>query len=123
MLSHLYSHRGQGDAGTRLLVALSRVWPGRRVVGFSTVGYRHPGEMGRRGEACELPGMRDTDAPAYIFADRLRFDRQWSDFEAMPWASESSPHAKIVVDGRVTHCPTGELWDNFNQLSREARNH
>jgi len=42
--------------------------------------YRHPGEMKRRGETCELPGMRDTDATAYIFADPHRFDRLWSDF-------------------------------------------
>jgi hypothetical protein len=103
---------GQGPEGTRLLRQLSRVWPGRRVVGFSTVGYRHPGEMKRRGDACELPGMRDTDAPAYAFAaDTRRLDAMWTDFARMPWASESSTHAKVVRDGRIERCPDGEVCD------------
>ena len=92
---------GQGSEGTRLLVQLSRVWPGRRVVGFSTIGYRHPGEMKRRGEPCELPGMRDTDTPAYLFANPHEYDRLWNDLHAMPWASEVSTHAKVVMNGHV----------------------
>jgi len=102
---------GQGSGGTELLKGLSRVWPGREVVGFSTVGYRHPGEMKRRGEACEMPGMRDTDATDYLYANPPRWDRQWSDFAAMPWASEASTHAKVVVNGRVTRCPPGEVCE------------
>ncbi len=99
---------GQGEPGTRLLQALSRIWPGRRVVGFSTIGYRHPGSMKRRGEACELPGMRDTDAPAYLFANPHQLDQLWSNFDQMPWASERSPHAKVVKNGRVLRNPEGE---------------
>jgi len=99
---------GQGVPGTRLLVELSRVWPGRQVVGFSTVGYRHPGQMKRKGESCELPGMRDTDASAYLFANPRRFDHLWSDFKAMPWASETSSHAKVVLNGSVKHYPVEE---------------
>ena len=100
---------GQGSEGTRLLVALSREWPGRTVVGFSTVGYRHPGTMKRSGEACELPGMRDTDATAYIYVNPRRFDSLWSDFSRMPWASETSLHAKVVRDGAVERCPQDEV--------------
>lgn len=100
---------GQGTEGTRLLMALSRVWPGRRVVGFSTVGYRHPGEMKRRGEACELPGMRDTDATHYLMANPPRWDSLWTDFARLPWASEGSTHAKVVLNGVLERCPDGEL--------------
>jgi hypothetical protein len=100
---------GQGDSGTRLLIALSKVWPGRWVVGFSTLGYRHPGMMKRRGEPCELPGVRDTDATDELYADTRRFDKQWNDFEKMPWTSEASINAKVVRDGIVERCPPGEL--------------
>jgi hypothetical protein len=100
---------GQGPSGTQLLVELSRVWPGRRVVGFSTIGYRHPGEMKRRGDPCEFPGMRDTDAPAGLYANPRRFDSMWSDFTRMPWAAETSLHAKVVLNGAVLRCPPDEL--------------
>jgi hypothetical protein len=99
---------GGGPQGTRLLMALSAVWPRRAVVGFSTVGYRHPGMMKRRGEACELPGMRDTDAIHEIYANPASWDGMWSDFVQMPWASETSLHAKVVRDGVVIRYPTGE---------------
>ncbi len=108
---------GQGQAGTDLLVALSRIWPGRHVVGFSTVGYRHPGEMKRRGQPCELPGMRDTDAHAYLFANPRSFDRQWFNFDAMPWASERSRHAKVVIDGSVFKVPDGEAASGASTLN------
>lgn len=100
---------GQGELGTRLLVELSRVWPGRQVVAFATTGYRHPGAMKRRGEPCELPGMRDTDAPSYLHANPNRFDKLWKDFAKMPWASETSLHAKVVKNGKVDRCPDGEM--------------
>jgi hypothetical protein len=100
---------GQGREGTRLLKALAQVWPGRRIVGFSTTGYRHPGEMKRLGEACELPGMRDTDATDYLYADAHRFDKLWSDFAKMPWASEGSVHAKVIMNSSIERCPPDEL--------------
>lgn len=100
---------GQGEPGTRLLAALARIWPRRTVVGFSTVGYRHPGAMKRPGEPCELPGMRDTDAPDEIFANPAKWDSQWSDFKTLPWASEISKHAKVVRDAVVLRCPPDEL--------------
>jgi Domain of unknown function (DUF4347) len=100
---------GQGTDGTALLVALSGVWPGRTVVGFSTIGYRHPGEMKRRGQPCELPGMRDTDALDALLVKRNKWDGQWNDFSALPWASEGSIHAKVVVGGVVQRCPPDEL--------------
>jgi hypothetical protein len=102
---------GQGPEGTRLLKTLAKVWPGRRIVGFSTTGYRHPGAMKRPGEACELPGMRDTDATAELYANPYRFDKLWSDFAKMPWASETSIHAKVVVNDKIERCPADELCE------------
>ena len=99
---------GQGELGTRLLMELSTVWPGRQVVGFTTAGYGHPGAMKKRGESCVYPGMRDTDVTAYLFADPPKLDKLWSDFVKMPWASETSEHAKVVLDGKVLRCPKGE---------------
>jgi len=101
----------QGEPGTKLLAALSRIWTHRTIVGFTTLGYRHPGAMKRLGEPCELPGMRDTDAPSGLYADskyKRKLDMQWSDFDKLPWASEKSLHVKIVKDGFVVRCPSDE---------------
>jgi hypothetical protein len=86
---------GQGEDGTRLLKGLSGVWPGRWVVGFSTIGYRHPGAMRRSGDFCKLPGVRGTDAHDELFANRARFDKLWGDLEKMPWASRSLSTQKL----------------------------
>lgn len=99
---------GQGLEGTRLLILLSRVWPERKVVGFSTLGYRHPGAMKRPGEPCELPGMRDTDGWDEIAAKPATWDKQWSDFTTLPWASETSPHAKVSLNGSILSPPEDE---------------
>jgi hypothetical protein len=106
---------GQGSEGTELLVALSRIWPKRAVVGFRTLGYRHPGVMKRVGEPCELPGMRETDATAELYANPRKFDAQWRDFEKMPWGAETTRFAKVVQDGNVLHCPDGELCEKPGQ--------
>src|SRR5262249_919007 len=78
---------GQGPAGTRLLITLSQFWPGRRVVSSTTLGYRPPGPMKRRGEVCELPGMRDTNAQADFYATPPLWDKQWLDFAIPPLRS------------------------------------
>ncbi len=109
---------GQGQNGTDLLVALSQVWPERHVVGFSTLGYRHPGAMKRRGEPCELPGMRDTEGWDEIAANPPAWDKQWSDFVSLPWASESSRHAKVVSNGVIEHYPEDETPKPKKQPSK-----
>lgn len=101
---------GQGERGTRLLVGLSQMWPGRQVVGFTTLGYRHPGAM-KLGKMCMAPGMRDTDAPAELYSNPRRWDSMWSDFSKLPWASEKSPNAKVARNGLIEHCPPNELCD------------
>jgi hypothetical protein len=105
---------GQGDPGTRLLAGLSRVWPGRTVVGFTTIGYRHPGAMTPVASdyGAELPGMRDTDIPSGIFVGPSalqKLDAAWNDPAKLPWASEESLHAKVLRDGVVVRCPAGEV--------------
>jgi hypothetical protein len=116
---------GQGEAGTELLIRLSRIWPGRTVVGFATMGYRHSGEMIRPGEGCENPGMRETDAFSYDEAEsrgNRAFASKWNDLKAMPWASQFSPQAKAAREGYLTKVPKSEgfqstmgdlrLWEN-----------
>ncbi len=100
----------QGAEGTALLQTASTIWPGRTIVGFTTLGYRHPGAMKRSGEACEEPGMRDTNSLyTMIRGQSLKeFDPFWSDLTKLPWASETSPHAKVVRDGVVVRWPVGE---------------
>jgi hypothetical protein len=99
---------GQGDDGTRLLRAMSAVWPGRAIVGFRTMGYRHPGPMYRSGESCQESGVRDTDATAELFADVRKLERMWGDFDKMPWQSEKSINAKVVRNGVVEKWPSDE---------------
>ena len=76
---------GKGEKGTELLVKLSQIWPGRTVVGFTTLGFRHSGEMARKGNsACEAPGMRDTDALAGqggMNMSQRELDDLWKDLD------------------------------------------
>jgi hypothetical protein len=102
---------GQRKEGTQLLQALSGVWPGRTVVGFVSVGYVHGGNMWRSGllTDCIEPGMRDTDHlyPSLSAKQQEDYGKIWGDLTKLPWASENSPHAKIVKDGVVLR---GEGW-------------
>jgi len=100
----------QGPRGTELLQAVSGIWPGRNIVGFTTLGYRHPGAMARSGGACEEVGMRDTDSITSMLPGQSlkEFDPYWSDFSKLPWASETSPHAKVVLNGVVVRWPVSE---------------
>ncbi|WP_437850750.1 hypothetical protein [Sorangium sp. So ce363] len=94
---------GQGDDGTRLLTELSLIWPRRLVVGFTTIGYRHPMHMMPHPaqDPFQLPGMRDTNIENEVLVNPHALDRLWSDLVKMPWASEYSPHAKIARNGAL----------------------
>jgi hypothetical protein len=95
---------GLGPDGTRFLRAISRVWPGRTVVGFATVGYAHGGEMLRgRGDYCTEAGMRDTRSSSGSLGPGAPdpWARSWRNLQALPWASETSPGAKVVRDGSI----------------------
>lgn len=105
----LECNAGQGAEGTAFLTKLSHIWPKRRVVAFSTMGYRHGGLMFRTGKQCLEPGTRQTDngnstMPDPYYAEK--YLRQWGDLDKMPWQSEYSPRAKIVSsDKGIEHCP------------------
>jgi hypothetical protein len=88
---------GQGRDGTALLRALSREWPNRKVVGFATLGYVAGGEMLRRGASCTEAGMRDTNALYAGEADATA-GRYWHNRADWPWASETSPRAKVALN-------------------------
>jgi hypothetical protein len=97
---------GQGREGTALLQALSRVWPNRKVAGFATLGYVAGGEMLRAGAHCTEAGKRDTNALYPGEADAT-VGRYWHTRADWPWASESSPRAKVALNGVIT---VGAHW-------------
>ena len=104
---------GKSLAGTALLTALSAITPGRTLVAFTTIGFTHGARQVRHGKGCAEPGMRDTEfdneAPTPQIEDqRYPLDR-WNDLGALPWASEFSPHAKVVRDGVLLRTPPFDL--------------
>jgi hypothetical protein len=108
---------GQGPEGTNLLVELAKIWPGRKIVAFTTIG-KFSFEWMTKPSAFErswaLAGMKDTgclDEVEFMSKD-VEFENK---FPTLQWASEDSEHAKAVVnDGgvfRMVKCPprTDEL--------------
>lgn len=93
---------GSGRDGTDLLLELSRVWPNRKVVAFATLGFAPGGEMYRSGDQCTEPGMRDTTAVYPGEADRTA-GQYWRDLTTWPWASETSPRAKVALNREIIH--------------------
>ena len=100
---------GQTTKGTELLKALSQLyWPDRRIVAFTTTGYQAGNRMLRRDETCMEPGMRDTqDINQSAPGSQASLDRinQWNDLNMMPWASDTSPGAKIAENGQIIRQP------------------
>jgi len=107
---------GRGWEGRELLEALSKVWPGRKVVAFTTIGFVSGGDQKRPGdsEGCTEPGMRDTDntSPLLSWADQQKaYGSIWKDLQKLPWASETSPHAKVAFNGKIIRKPKYENDD------------
>jgi Hemopexin len=102
---------GRNSPGTLLLSALSLLFFGHKVVGFTTLGYTHGGRQSRGGGFTN-PGMRDT---AHLFPshseeeESLRYDAIWNDLNALPWCSESSPHAKVALNGITISGPPDDF--------------
>jgi hypothetical protein len=90
----------RGEEGAALLKQLSsEVFKNHKVVGFTTVGMTL--RQFRHGEFCSEPGMRDSDYEnSSVDMPRLQEQRE-KEVLALPWASETSPHAKIALNGVI----------------------
>jgi hypothetical protein len=100
---------GGGTAGSELLIELSKIWPGRRVVAFETT-MAYGWDRGRKSEFCGEVGYRDTNSPDECYGDRESCERQryqpdWNNLDKLPWGSEHSTHAKVVQDGKILKDP------------------
>jgi hypothetical protein len=106
---------GQGSDGTALVIGLSQLMYPARVVAFTTVGAAHGGQQGRRSEqgmrgvdqrGCTEPGMRDTaNTSPSLYGTSVDYGPIWGDLQRLPWASETSPHAKIAHAGQLIRDP------------------
>jgi hypothetical protein len=122
---------GRGPEGTELLKALSQLyWPDRRIVAFTTVGYQARSRMWRDNEDCPEPGMRDTkDIYQSAPGSQAELDRinDWNNlndvaFEpGMPWASDTSPGAKIAQNGQIIRQSPYDAPEPASQPSRLPR--
>ena len=103
---------GQAEAGSNLLIELSKLWPGRQVVGFKTIGMSI--QPARSAQGCQTPGMRDTFFPreAYDSDNLVKREKEVVDNLRAPpadeqqrvtWAWSRSVHAKIAKDGAITY--------------------
>ncbi|HWA16945.1 MAG TPA: hypothetical protein VG817_10955, partial [Gemmatimonadales bacterium] len=99
---------GRGELGTKLLLELSQIWPGREVTAFTTIGASL--QRMQAGRFCQIPGMRDTEFehPAPEGVDRYSNGR----INSYPWASHESPHAKTAKDGKLIKDPEPKLGSN-----------
>ena len=90
----------RGDAGAKFLMdASSTAFPGHQVVGFTTIGETM--RQFRSGGQCSEPGMRDTpyESPSEG-SSAMKAERE-KELLTLPWASETSPHAKIALNGKI----------------------
>jgi hypothetical protein len=89
-----------GDRGAAFLTDLSTsVFRDHKVVGFTTIGETL-GQF-RHGEFCTEPGMRDTPYDnSSEGMPKIRAEREKKYLE-LPWASESSPHSKVALNGKI----------------------
>jgi hypothetical protein len=96
---------GSRDNGSRLLMQLSNALRPRKVVAFKTVGFQSVEKQRRGADQCREPGARDTPYYGNASGDeqynRYFKDGQWDDLKALPWQSETSPHAKIAQNGVI----------------------
>lgn len=96
---------GQGEQGSEFLRTLSQtLFRGLLVVAFTTVGVSM--QQYRAGQHCTNPGMRDTPFERPATTPELENVRyQGGVLFQLPWASESSPHAKTAKNGVILKNP------------------
>src|SRR5579871_228512 len=89
-----------GDVGAAFLSDMSQyVFPGHKVIGFTTIGESL--RQYRRGEYCSEPGMRDTPYDTPSEGSPLIKEQREKEVLTLPWASETSPHAKVALNGKI----------------------
>lgn len=89
----------KGDEGAAFISALSKTaFPDHNVVGFTTIGETL--RQFRSGDSCTEPGMRDTNYDNPSQGMPFQNERE-SEVLTLPWASESSPHSKIALNGKI----------------------
>lgn len=90
----------KGEEGQEFLSELSaRAFKGHKVVGYTTIGETL--RQFRSGGSCSEPGMRDTpyDNPS-AGLPTVQAQRE-KEVLTLPWASETSPHAKVALNGKI----------------------
>ncbi|HEY3743010.1 MAG TPA: DUF4347 domain-containing protein [Bryobacteraceae bacterium] len=89
-----------GKEGDNFLTQLSdKAFRGHKVVGFTTIGETM--RQYRRGESCSEAGMRDSPYGSPSENQPTVQAEREKEVLTLPWASESSPHAKIALDRKI----------------------
>ncbi len=96
---------GAYAAGSAFLIEVSKLLPGRQVIAISRIGYSNGGAQARHdGSQSDEPGMRDTDFDNPAQTEQQednRYTLTWGDLSVLPWASPTSPHVKIALNGVI----------------------
>jgi hypothetical protein len=99
---------GKSNGGTDLLTRVSTVLRGRTIVGYATIGYAAETSQRVPGTGNTYPGMRDSNETEHSSSQDEEFRRYhgsdnviWNDLTNLPWASETSPHAKVAKAGQI----------------------
>ena len=90
----------KGVDGDKFLTEMSdKSFKGHKVVGFTTIGETL--RQFRSGGFCSEPGMRDSpyDNPS-AGMPKIQAERE-KEVLNLPWASETSPHAKVALNGKI----------------------
>jgi hypothetical protein len=95
--------------GSELLIELSKIWPGRKVVGFTKV-MAFMWKRNRKGESCSEVGYRDTEMNDECWEPREKCEMQMhgpdeTNFTKLPWGSEFSLRAKVAQNGKILTTP------------------
>jgi hypothetical protein len=90
--------------GSDLLIALSKAWPGTRVVAFVDYG------IGRENNSAPFRFQGAEDSNVYFDETQQepKFGRWAAAFHG--WRSENSPNAKIAQDGVIVSRPAHEIF-------------
>jgi len=93
---------GRGQMGTLLLAVLSRIWPGRKVVGFTTpVMPENLIESNDEENPFCVPPGQDLSTPYSSTLEAYRYGYRGFGGNPLVPADENSPYAKVAQDGCI----------------------